>query len=311
MGELVGCIEGIGEAARALDFPIVSGNVSLYNETMGTGIPPTPAIGGVGLIEDVAKAATLAFKAAGEEVLLVGGAPGWLGRSAWLMTVVGREEGAPPPVDLIAERRNGAFVASLIREGHVSAVHDLSDGGLAVALAEMAMAGGIGATIAAEGPEHAFFFGEDQGRYVLTAAPAETAAIAEEAKRLGVPCQRIGVTGGETLRLGGAAPVTLAALSGAYESWLPDYMNPSQGRKRMIPFIIVKTKSGFAYLRPEHIVAVNATDSAECLILMTDGVTIAAIEPAEDVVARLETEAEEQEHAAEATQGAQSPWPCR
>ena len=146
MGELVGCIEGIGEAARALDFPVVSGNVSLYNETMGSGIPPTPAIGGVGVIDDVAKAASLAFKAAGEDIWLVGGAPGWLGQSAWLATVAGREEGAPPPVDLAAERRNGEFVASLIRGGKVSAVHDLSDGGLAVALAEMAMAGGMGAT---------------------------------------------------------------------------------------------------------------------------------------------------------------------
>ena len=117
MGELVGCIEGIGEAARALDFPVVSGNVSLYNETMGSGIPPTPAIGGVGLVDDVAKAASLAFKAAGEDIWLVGGAPGWLGRSAWLATVAGREEGAPPPVDLAAERRNGEFVASLIRAG--------------------------------------------------------------------------------------------------------------------------------------------------------------------------------------------------
>jgi phosphoribosylformylglycinamidine synthase subunit PurL len=231
MGELVGCIEGIAEAARALDFPVVSGNVSLYNETMGAGIPPTPAIGGVGLIEDVTKTATLAFKAAGEEVLLVGGAPRWLGRSAWLMTVVGRgDKGAPPPVDLAAERLNGAFVASLIREGRVSAVHDLSDGGLAVALAEMAMAGGIGATIAAEGPEHAFFFGEDQGRYVLTAAPAEAAAIAEEGKRLGVPCLRIGVTAGESLKLGGAPPVALAALVKAHESWLPDYMDRPQGK---------------------------------------------------------------------------------
>ena len=184
MGELVGCLEGIGEAARALDFPVVSGNVSLYNETMGPGIPPTPAIGGVGLVDDVAKAATLAFKAAGDDILLVGGAPGWLGRSAWLMTVAGREEGAPPPVDLAAERRNGEFVASLIRASRVGAVHDLSDGGLAVALAEMAMAGGLGATVAAEGPEHAFFFGEDQGRYILTSAPAATAAILEEAKRL-------------------------------------------------------------------------------------------------------------------------------
>ena len=228
MGELVGCIEGIGEAARALDFPVVSGNVSLYNETMGAGIPPTPAIGGVGLIEDVAKTASLAFKAAGEDIWLVGGAPGWLGQSAWLATVAGREEGAPPPVDLATERRNGEFVASVIRGGRVSAVHDLSDGGLAVALAEMAMAGGIGAERRGAGPlEHAFFFGEDQGRYVLTAPPAESAAIADEAKRLGVSLARIGVTGGQTLKLGGAAPVALAALSKAYESWLPDYHEPS------------------------------------------------------------------------------------
>ena len=103
--------------------------MSLYNETMGSGIPPTPVIGGVGLIDDVAKTATLAFKAAGEDIWLIGGAPAWLGRSAWLMTVAGREEGAPPPVDLAAERRNGEFVASLIRGGKVSAVHDLSDGG--------------------------------------------------------------------------------------------------------------------------------------------------------------------------------------
>jgi phosphoribosylformylglycinamidine (FGAM) synthase-like enzyme len=227
MGELVGCIEGIGEAARALDFPVVSGNVSLYNETMGAGFRRRPRSAASASLDDVAKSATLAFKAAGEDILLIGGAPSWLGRSAWLMTVAGREEGAPPPVDLAAERRNGAFVASLIRAGQVSAVHDLSDGGLAVALAEMALAGGIGATIAADASEHAFFFGEDQGRYVLTSAPAETAAIAEEAKRLAVPLSRIGVTGGETLRLGGAAPVALAALTEAYESWLPDFMDRS------------------------------------------------------------------------------------
>ena len=229
MGQFVGCIEGLGEAARALDFPVVSGNVSLYNETMGTSIPPTPAIGGVGLVEDVAKTASLAFKAADEDILLVGGAPAWLGRSAWLATVAGREEGAPPPVDLAAERRNGEFVLSLVRAGRVTAVHDLSDGGLAVALAEMAIAGGIGASVQAEGAEHAFFFGEDQGRYVLACAPGQSAAIAEEATSLGVPLSRIGVTGGETLRLGGAAPLALAALVEAYENWLPNTMSRPEG----------------------------------------------------------------------------------
>jgi phosphoribosylformylglycinamidine synthase len=177
----------------------------------------------------VAKTASLAFKAAGEDIWLVGGAPNWLGCSAWLATVAGREEDAPPPVDLAAERRNGEFVASLIRGERVSAVHDLSDGGLAIALAEMAMAGGIGANVEAQSLEHAFFFGEDQGRYVLTAQSAESAALAEEAKRLAVPLARIGATGGDTLRLGQATPVALAALSKAYESWLPAYMSRPQG----------------------------------------------------------------------------------
>jgi phosphoribosylformylglycinamidine synthase subunit PurL len=229
MGEFVGCLDGIGEAARALDFPVVSGNVSLYNETMGAGIPPTPAIGGVGVVDDVTKAASLAFKAAAEDIWLVGGAPGWLGQSAWLVTIAGREEGAPPPVDLAAERRNGEFVAALIRSGAVSAVHDLSDGGLAVALAEMAMAGGVGASVEAEGPAHAFFFGEDQGRFVVTAAQVQRAAIAEEARRRNVPLSRIGVTGGDSLRLGDAAPLALAALAEAYESWLPDFMSRTLG----------------------------------------------------------------------------------
>ena len=229
MGQLVGCIEGIGEAARALDFPIVSGNVSLYNETMGAGIPPTPAIGGVGLIADVAKSMSLAFKAAGHDVLLVGGPPSWLGRSAWLSVIAGAEEGAPPPVDLAAERRNGEFVASLIVERRISAAQDLSDGGLAVALAEMAMAGGIGATVEAFGSEHAFFFGEDQGRYALTAAPEMTGAILEAAREAGVAIAKIGVTGGEALKLGRAAPVVISDLHKSHEAWLPAYMSRPAG----------------------------------------------------------------------------------
>jgi phosphoribosylformylglycinamidine synthase len=229
MGELVLAIEGIGEAARALDFPIVSGNVSLYNETMGASIPPTPAIGGVGLVADVTRTASPSFKAEGHDILLVGGTPGWLGRSAWLAVVAGRDEGAPPPVDLEAERRNGAFVRSIIEAGRVGGVQDLSDGGLAVALAEMAMAGGIGATVALDGPEHCVFFGEDQGRYVVTTAPEATAAVTAEAKRAGVACLRIGVTGGDALTLGRAPPVALAALVKAYENWLPSLMEASRG----------------------------------------------------------------------------------
>src|SRR6202047_3438617 len=197
MGQLVGCIRGIGQACTALDFPIVSGNVSLYNETNGRAILPTPSIGGVGLIADFKTSATLAFKAAGQAILQVGEATGWLGQSLYLRDICGREEGAPPPVDLAAERRNGDFVRALIGEGLVSAVHDVSDGGLLVALAEMAMASGIGPALeAAPFAPHAFWFGEEQGRYVVTTAAARADGIMARARAAGVSLRRIGTTGG-------------------------------------------------------------------------------------------------------------------
>ena len=195
---------------------------------MGAGIPPTPSIGGVGLLPDVAKAASLAFKAEGEAILLIGGAPSWLGRSAWLATCLGREEGAPPPVDLAAERRNGEFVRSLIEAARVGAVHDISDGGLAVALAEMAIAGGIGATIdaaAVEGPAQAFFFGEDQGRYVVTAPLSDYESVIADGLSKGVPVKRIGDTRGATLTLASEAPIAVENLRRAFESWFPAFMD--------------------------------------------------------------------------------------
>jgi len=222
MGQLVGCIRGIGEAARALDFPVVSGNVSLYNETMGRGILPTPAIGGVGLVADVTRTASIAFKAAGEDILLIGGAPGWLGCSAYASVCCGREYGAPPPVDLAVERRNGEFVASLIAASRVSAVHDVSDGGLAVALAEMTIGCGIGAHVAAQGL--AWAFGEDQARYVMTASPQQASGIVADALAARVAATRIGVTGGAALIFAGEAPIPLAQLAEAREGFLPTLM---------------------------------------------------------------------------------------
>ena len=225
MGQFVGCVRGIGAACRALDFPIVSGNVSLYNESAGRGILPTPSIGGVGLIADVAASASLAFAREGEAILLVGATRGWLGQSLYLREICGREDGAPPPVDLAAERANGDFVRALITEGLVSACHDVSDGGLAVALTEMALAGGIGATVAVPDgvPAHAWLFGEDQGRYVVTVAPDAAEAMAARATTLGVPCLRIGTTGGEVVAWGVAA-VPVDALREAHEGWLPGFM---------------------------------------------------------------------------------------
>ena len=228
MGQLVGCVRGIGEACKALDFPIVSGNVSLYNETSGQGILPTPSIGGVGLLDDFTGSATLAFKRAGEAILLIGETQGWLGQSLYLREVCGREAGAPPPVDLTEERENGDFVRALVLDGTASAAHDLSDGGLLVALAEMAMAGDIGATLIAcpdDVPAHAFWFGEDQARYVVTVAADAVEAVLARARQAGVLAARIGVTGGDVLALAGERPLPVAQLQRRFEAWLPDYMS--------------------------------------------------------------------------------------
>ena len=228
MGQFVGCVRGIAEACKALDFPVVSGNVSLYNETQGRGILPTPSIGGVGVLADFTKSATLAFKAADEAILLVGETQGWLGQSVYLRDVCGREEGAPPPVDLIEERENGDIVRALIGEGMVTAAHDISDGGLLVALAEMAMASGIGANLDAppeDIPAHAFWFGEDQARYLVTVPADRADAVMRRVQDQSVLVHRIGSTGGASIAIPGERTIAIKALAERFEGWLPAYMS--------------------------------------------------------------------------------------
>ncbi len=225
MGQFVLAVRGIGDACRALDFPVVSGNVSLYNETNGQAILPTPAIGGVGLMADVSRQATLAFKAAGETILLFGETKGHLGQSLYLRELYGREEGPPPPVDLKVERRNGEFVRALIAAGRATAVHDVSDGGLLVAVTEMALASGIGADLhpPAGAVAHAFLFGEDQARYVVTVRAAEADAIIAAAARESVPASKLGKTGGDAISVAGTQ-TPLSRLRDAFEGWLPKLM---------------------------------------------------------------------------------------
>ncbi|PWR23613.1 phosphoribosylformylglycinamidine synthase subunit PurL [Zavarzinia compransoris] len=227
MGQFVGAIEGMADACRALDYPVVSGNVSLYNETMGTGVQPTPAIGGIGLLDDYTRSASIRFKAAAESILLVGDTAGWLGSSIYLREVAGSEDGAPPPVDLAVEKRNGDFVRGLIRHGEVVTCHDVADGGLLVAIAEMALAGGIGATLATpetDVPLHGYWFGEDQGRYLAAVPQDRVEAILDQARDAGVPVAVIGTTGGDAINVDGKHKATLAALKAAHEGWLPAYM---------------------------------------------------------------------------------------
>ena len=226
MGQLVGCIKGSGEACAALDMPIVSGNVSLYNETEGQGILPTPTIGGVGLLRDSSLMMTLGFKAAGQPIVLIGaGSGGHMGQSLYLRELFGREEGAPPPVDLTHERMAGELVQTLIEQGLVTACHDLSDGGLGIALAEMALAGGIGCTVRSPGgADHETFFGEDQGRYLVTLAdPNALEPVGQLADGAGMAAPWIGETGGDAVVLGSAS-VPLAELRTANEGWFPAFM---------------------------------------------------------------------------------------
>jgi len=224
MGQFAAAVRGMGAACTALDFPVVSGNVSLYNETNGAAILPTPAIGGVGVLEDAAQAVGLALKP-GLELILVGETRGWLGQSLWLREIAGREEGAPPPVDLEAERRNGDFVRARILSGQVAACHDCADGGLLVTIAEMAMASGTGATLdpsPAGIPPHAFWFGEDQGRYVL--AVADAASLLAAAATAGVPAARLGRAEGGDLVLAPGSSISVAGLREMHEATLPALM---------------------------------------------------------------------------------------
>jgi len=233
MGQIVGCLEGMSEACLALDFPIVSGNVSLYNESKATGggsaILPTPAIGAIGLLKDYSKSATIAFKGTGDIILAVGERAGHLGQSLWLRELHGREEGPAPAVDLMMERRTGAFIRSAINTGCITACHDVADGGLAVALAEMAMASGIGAIIDQPQPfgVAGSFFGEDQGLYIVTVRDESLADFLVAADKAGLAADPIGRTIKDRIIFEleeGDFCVSLTDLKAAHEAFFPELM---------------------------------------------------------------------------------------
>lgn len=236
MGQIVGCLEGMSQACRALDYPIVSGNVSLYNESKATGggsaILPTPAIGGVGLMADWSKSATIAFKGTGDVIVLIGTPKGEIGQSLWLREVhgiEGREAGPPPSIDLDAERRTGDLVREAITAGHLTAVHDVSDGGIAVTVAEMALAGNIGALIQfpEQGEACRQLFAEDQGLYIATVEDTALMDFLANAHQAGVEVERIGRTAGTRLifeREDGDFVVALDDLRRAHEGFFPALM---------------------------------------------------------------------------------------
>ncbi|NOU03411.1 MAG: phosphoribosylformylglycinamidine synthase subunit PurL, partial [Novosphingobium sp.] len=242
MAQIVECLRGMGDACRALDYPIVSGNVSLYNESKATGggsaILPTPAIGGVGLLDDHEKMATIGFKSGhvSQGIWVVGGFGTHLGQSLWLREIHGLEDGPPPPVDLELELAAAQLVRESITNGWVTAVHDCSDGGLLVAICEMALAGNVGVQINSseiytnETGLAAMLFGEDQSRYVFSVTDPEDYRLAERGKELGVPVTWVGYSypDEDSIEIGDGitnfAEVPLTALREASDSFFRDWM---------------------------------------------------------------------------------------
>ncbi|MCW1933415.1 phosphoribosylformylglycinamidine synthase subunit PurL [Pararhodobacter zhoushanensis] len=212
MGQLVGAIQGIGEAVAALDMPIVSGNVSLYNETDGTGILPTPTIGAVGLLNSLDELIA-GQPSAGDFAIVIGATAGHLGQSALLAEVFHREDGDAPHVDLVAERRNGEFLRA--NRALIKAATDLADGGLALAAFEMAEAAGMGVSL--DEGDSAFLFGEDQARYLVACSFDQAEALMVAASAAGVPMNTVGKFGGDTVSMG-ASSAPLAELSARYRS---------------------------------------------------------------------------------------------
>lgn len=226
MGQLVFAIKGIGEACRMLDFPIVSGNVSLYNETNGEAILPTPTIAGVGLLNDWSKMVTISGMQNGDSIILVGDCGSHLGQSIYARDILNIDAGAPPPVDLQLEKKHGQFVRDVIHNGFVHAAHDISDGGLAIALAEMVIKAGKGIKVklSNKSPHHAELFGEDQGRYLLAIKPDALNNLKEHAQTHAISLIELGQVEGDSLHIDGIFALSVESLTQAYENWFPQFM---------------------------------------------------------------------------------------
>jgi phosphoribosylformylglycinamidine synthase len=219
MGQFVGCIKGIAEAVSVLDMPIVSGNVSLYNETDGSAILPTPTIGAVGLLSDINQIIKYTPND-GNELVLIGITKGHLGQSALLKELYDREEGDAPNVDLHAEKIAGDFVRSCHNQNLITAAHDVSDGGLSTAAVEMAIAANIGVSLI--NGNTGWFFGEDQGRYLL--ACDDSKELLKAAVISGIPAQLIGHFGGEEIKLGSAS-IKINDVADAHQAILKSLVN--------------------------------------------------------------------------------------
>ena len=219
MGQFVECIRGMGDACSKLNYPVVSGNVSLYNETNGEGIYPTPAIGGVGLIKDLSNVKTLSLKEDGNFLCVVGKTANHLGNSKYISIIQSKEEGGTPEINLDTELRNGNFVMDAINQKLIASAHDVGEGGILVAISEMCMSGNLGITIEIETDfPHGYFFAEDQSRYLLEVSPNNYDECQKLANNNDVHFEKIGIVGGDKISIKNIGDQQVSALKRSFET---------------------------------------------------------------------------------------------
>ena len=219
MGQFVECIRGMGDACSKLNYPVVSGNVSLYNETNGEGIYPTPAIGGVGLIKDLSNVKTLSLKEDGNFLCVVGKTANHLGASKYISIIQSKEEGGTPEINLDTELRNGNFVMDAINQKLIASAHDVGEGGILVAISEMCMSGNLGITIEIETDfPHGYFFAEDQSRYLLEVSPNNYDECQKLANNNDVYFEKIGIVGGDKISIKNIGDQQVSVLKRSFET---------------------------------------------------------------------------------------------
>ena len=226
MGQFAGVVTGMIEACEILDYPVVSGNVSLYNETNGKGINPTPAIGGVGLIENLNHFSTPHLKRDNDTVLLVGKTDGYLGQSIYAKEILNITSGLPPKVNLKNEKKIGDAIRDLININKLDTVHDISDGGFLVALTEMSISGGIGVKIHLDEKDVSpkFLFGEDQGRYIISVPDELISDILRILELKNIFFQKIGKTSGTKIIINNSEEIEIKSLKKIHEDWFNEYL---------------------------------------------------------------------------------------
>ena len=225
MGQFVDVIKGMKEACEALDYPVISGNVSLYNETNGVGIKPTPTIGGVGLLKNANLTMTSSFKNPGNLLYVIGENKGHIFQSALCYDILHIKKGPPPTINLLEEKKNSIFVRDLIKNSLVKSAHDISSGGIALALAEMSIAGNIGAKIETnllDEEKIKFLFSEDQSRYLIEINQKNLQSMVEMAKNQEITLIQIGVTQSDYLEID-EMNISVKELTNINNDWFANY----------------------------------------------------------------------------------------